>query len=453
MHHRSIANAAALSDADLLGRVTLLAGGERESTVELVGHLAELDARKLHLREGYGSLFSYCTDALRLAEHAAYNRIEAARLSRRFPAVLDLLADGSLNLSTVRLLAPHLRPGNFDAVVARAQGRSKREVEALVAGLAPRPDAPATVRKLPTPAAVVAADAAPAAAQAPAESENDAYAPAVASESHRRPPALVARAATPRAVVAALAPERYRVQFTIGAATHEKLRRVQDLLRREIPDGDPGEIFDRALTLLLEDVARRKLAAVRRPRRGMRSRPGSRDLPANVKRTVWRRDAGQCAFVAPNGRRCTERAFLEFHHCEPYAIGGEPTVENISLRCRPHNVYEAELVFGPGTGARDSVRDGLAPGRDVGATQTGDAMEAEVRPEVRQPPRGGPREAPLNASRREPSRGKIERPDRDRSGRARPLGRASGRAPAPGQRARASVLSWAIVEDHVSRLA
>ena len=141
--------ASRLSDADLLRRLLVLAGRERESTVELVAHLAELDARKLHLAEGFGSLFSYCTGALRLAEHAAYNRIEAARASRRFPAILDLLADGSLNLSTVRLLAPHLRPDNFAALVALAKGRSKREVEALVARLAPRPDVAASVRKLP----------------------------------------------------------------------------------------------------------------------------------------------------------------------------------------------------------------------------------------------------------------------------------------------------------------
>src|SRR6266849_5231293 len=137
--HTLLAMAARLSDADLLRRAVVLAGREREATVELVGHLAELDARRLHLAEGYGSLFAYCMGVLRLAEHAAYNRIEAARLSLHFPAILDLLTDGSLNLSTTRLLAPHLRPDNFDRLVAQARGRSKREVETLVARLAPRP--------------------------------------------------------------------------------------------------------------------------------------------------------------------------------------------------------------------------------------------------------------------------------------------------------------------------
>jgi hypothetical protein len=54
--------------------------------------------------------------------------------------------------------------------------------------------------------------------------------------------------------------------------------------------------------------------------------------------------------VARNGRRCKERAFVEFHHREPYALGGEATIGNIALRCRAHNAYEARLDFGPRAG-------------------------------------------------------------------------------------------------------
>jgi hypothetical protein len=126
----------------------------------------------------------------------------------------------------------------------------------------------------------------------------------------------------PRPIVQASAPERYRLQFTIGPGTHEKLRRLQALLRREIPDGDPGVIFDRALTLLLEKVEKTKLGAAAKPRPNRPIRPetdkevrkpglASRHVPREVQRVVWRRDAGQCAFVSSTGRRCTERAFLD----------------------------------------------------------------------------------------------------------------------------------------------
>jgi hypothetical protein len=337
--HQLLSMAARLSDAELLRRVVVLAGREREATVELVGHLAELDARRLHLAQGDGSLFAYCTGALRLAEHAAYNRIEATRLSLRFPAILDLLADGSLNLSTTRLLAPHLRPDNFDELVALARGRSKREVETLVASLAPRPDVAASVRRLPAPAQAAKAPASTSLAPPPAAPDSCSPSPAqIAAAAPERP--------AQRPVIAPLAPERYRVQFTVGAATHEKLRRAQELLRREVPDGDPGAIFDRALTLLLEDVARKKLAAAAKPRPSQGARNRSRHIPARVKRAVWLRDGGRCAFVATHGRRCTGRVLLEFHHREPYAIGGDATVANISLRCKAHNLYESELAFG-----------------------------------------------------------------------------------------------------------
>lgn len=117
--------------------------------------------------------------------------------------------------------------------------------------------------------------------------------------------------------------------------------------RREIPDGDPASIVARALRLLRQEAERKAFAATERPREPRGAKRGSRAIPAGVRRTVWTRDAGHCAFVAKNGCRCTERSYLEYHHREPFGVGGEATVENISLRCREHNQYESELVFGP----------------------------------------------------------------------------------------------------------
>ena len=319
--------AAALSDAELLSRLDRLAEEGRDGCVALVGHLAEMERRKVYLAEGWGTLFSYCTGALRFSEHAAYTRIEGAKAARRFPVVLDHLASGSVNLSTLRLLAPYLTEENHAAVLAEAAGKSKRETEALVARLAPLPDVPAFLRKLPVSPSWARAAAPPTDGPAPA-------------------PGLPAPT-TGRPVVAPLAPERFRVQFTVGKETHDKLRFAQDMLRREIPDGDPGAIFDRALNLLLEEVARAKMAVTATPQPDQVTSPGSRHIPAAVKRAVWFRDRGQCAFVSKQGRRCKERSFLELHHLQPFALGGLATVGNIALRCRSHNALEAELVFGP----------------------------------------------------------------------------------------------------------
>ena len=357
-----LAVATALSDRDLLARLPMLARLERDASAELVAHLAALDARPaLYAAEGFGSLFTYCTAVLRLSEDAACNRIAAARACRRVPVILDDLASGALTLTSVRLVGPHLTAENHIEVLARARRRTRREVEALVAELAPKPDAPSMVRRLPV------ARVAPALAVSPVLPIEPTHAPPTATASVQpptdagvvaTPPLAPAPIAVPRAVVQVTAPERYRVQFTIGPESHARLRRLQDLLRREIPSGDPGEIFERAAVLLLEQVEKTKRAAVTRPRKKQPIRPGtdsalrtpiiaSRHVPNDVKREVWRRDAGQCAYVAPAGRRCAERAFLELHHIQPYAKHGPATVANIALRCRRHNQYEAELVFGP----------------------------------------------------------------------------------------------------------
>ena len=362
-----LVTASALSDHDLLVRLELLAVKERESSVELVAHLAALDSRpSLFAAQGFSSLFMYCTQALRLSEDAACNRIEAARAGRRFPLILELLASGSLILTSVRLLGKHLTPENHESVLAKARDRSRREIEVLVAELAPRPDVPSAVRKLPCPTATPPASAGPGLVMTSAPFAVDT---AIAPSPSPLP-------ATPRPIVQASAPERYRVQFTIGQETHEKLRQLQALLRREIPDGDPGVLFDRALTVLLEKVEKAKLGAATKPRPDRPIRlgtdkgvhkpgPGSRHIPREVQRAVWRRDAGQCAFVAFTGRRCTERTFLEFHHVQAYALQGPATVENISLRCWRHNQYEAELIFGP---RAPSIVCGPSPSFDLART-------------------------------------------------------------------------------------
>ena len=140
-----------LTDEQLLTAVKRLAATERRATAALIRSLMELDARRLYLSEGCASMFTYCTQVLHLAEGAAYNRIEAARAARRFPLILEGLADSSLTLTAVRFLAPHLTPDNHRRVLAAARHSRKAEIERLVASLHPKPAAPAVVRKLPEP--------------------------------------------------------------------------------------------------------------------------------------------------------------------------------------------------------------------------------------------------------------------------------------------------------------
>jgi hypothetical protein len=134
---------------------------------------------------------------------------------------------------------------------------------------------------------------------------------------------------------------------TVSAAAYEQLRRVRDLMRHTIPSGDLGLVFERAISALHAELLKTKVAAVERPRPARASRPDARHIPANVKREVWKRDEGQCAFLGTQGR-CTETGFLEFHHRVPFADGGTATADNLELRCRAHNAYEAQQWFGSG---------------------------------------------------------------------------------------------------------
>lgn len=286
-----------LSDAELIAGLTRVAGRERESTAQLVAHLAELDARRLYLGAGFSSLFAYCCEVLGLSEHETYNRIEAARVARRFPIVLEALAEGQLNLTTVRLLAPHLDYENHRELLAAAAHRSKRDVEELVAARFPRPDVPTSVRKLPerravgpSPGQAVPGSAPLFAGSVVAVSTTSMASSDGAASTDRTSSATGPRSSSParRAEVAPLAPGRYEIRFTARAETSEKLRRAQDLLRHAVPSGDVAEIVDRALSALLEGLARRKCAAVRSAQpAGENPRPSSRSrhVPAATSST------------------------------------------------------------------------------------------------------------------------------------------------------------------------
>jgi 5-methylcytosine-specific restriction endonuclease McrA len=343
---RTLSSFAGLSDEQLLIDVKRLAACEQQTTAELIASLAELDARRLYLGQGCSSLFTCCTQVLHLSEHAAYNRIEAARAARRFPAILQLLADGAINLTTITLLAPRLTDANHETLLEAARHKSKREVEHLLAALNPQPVVPSTIRKVPAPRSCASPPLLVAGV-----SEKAALSVPCHPPSPRRP------------VIAPLAPEQYKLQVTISRDTHDKLRRAQDLMRHQIPNGDVAVIVDRALTLLVTELERTKCAATDRPPAPRQARTGSRHIPAAIRREVWKRDAGRCAFQGENGR-CTETGFLEFHHVIPYADGGEAVANNVQLRCRSHNSYEAEQWFGPLL-ARETAADYSCGGQQV----------------------------------------------------------------------------------------
>jgi hypothetical protein len=276
----SLEKVRALSDEALLAETEAAVLHERLATTVLVARLVEVDARRLYRSLGFSCMRAYCTEKLQLSVSEAFTRIRAVRVVQRFPEALTYLADGSLTLSNITLLASHLTDSNATTLLHLARYKTTRELLERLKELNPdAPDVKTLVLRLPREA-------------------------------------------------------------------QDKLREAQDLLRHEIPDGNPVEIFTRALTLLVDTVRKKKrIDGLPRPDKTRQLRVNSRHVPHAVRKRVWSRDEGRCTFLGTLGR-CAETGGLEFHHIVPFARGGGTTVENITLRCRAHNQYEAEQVFG-----------------------------------------------------------------------------------------------------------
>lgn len=296
---------AAISGDDLLRRLAEILTQSRRVEKDLVAHIAEVDERRLYAREAYPSMFAYCTEALHLSESEAYLRIAVARASREHLMILPMLGDGRLHLSGIALLAPHLTRENRDVLLRRATHRSKRAIEELIAEVAPREDVPTLMRRFPerrTPPAAMSptpSGMGRTVTPGPVQLVEDLQGPACVSNA----PEVGAPEAVhppPPPVMQPLAPGRYKVQFTASARLHEKLERLQALMRSQVPDGDLGAIIEAAVTEKLER--------------------------------------------------------LEARH--PFGLGGDHRLENIQLMCHAHNAYVAEHDYGREAMARFRRSDG-----------------------------------------------------------------------------------------------
>jgi hypothetical protein len=334
------------SDQELLEGVWAAVTRECEDIAIVIAHLAEIDKRKLFAEEGCSSLRSYCMEVLHLSEDQAYPRIDVARLAQKFPVVLEMLADGLVHLTAVHRLGPSLTQENHLSILEEATYKSMARVEEMAARLRPKPPVPSRIRKVTR------------AGQDPNPGE-DGIGLFGSEESSPGGPDRegqgehVRRSPTHGSAVSPLAPESYKIEFTGDAETVYIIRQLQELLSHQVPNGDLAVIIKDALLERLKQVKRERHGKGKRPRpRPKVSEPvagepsESRYIPLEIKNAVWERDQGHCAFVARNGRQCSERRWIEFHHVVPFAWGGESTVENIELRCRTHNAYEGELIFG-----------------------------------------------------------------------------------------------------------
>lgn len=243
----------------------------------------------------------------------------------------------------------HHTAANHAAVLAEAKHKTMKQIDELVARLAPQPDAPSTLRALPTRTTTVTA--APA-TLAPATPAPTTPAPAPATPAPATPTPRPARAPGP----APLSPGRYKLQVTLGQAAKDKLEQLRDLLAHQIPNGDPAAIIERAIDVLWDQVHKRKTGITAKPRASRPTTRRTRHIKAAARREVWPRDDARCGFIGEGGHRCNATRGLEFAHVFPYAKGGDNTASNLALRCPAHNALQADRDYGAGFMARQRDR-------------------------------------------------------------------------------------------------
>lgn len=323
-----------LPDEDLIRSLKALAKEERGRTVAVLKHLEEMDRRRLAEENGFPSLFEYCVRELRYTHAGAARRIHAARAAAKFSILYRTLERGLLSVTTVSLLAPHLKWSNHRRLIREAAGKTVREVESLIASLSTAPAPAERVRFI---------GAAPACAAAPPTTPPDLFMTPSAAATQPPTPPLETGTPTPSD---AGPPRVLRVQFSFTADERlfREVERAKELLRHKIPAGRLEDVFEAAITALLD-----KIDPVRRVRRSRTAAPAPsrRKIAPALRDTVWRRDGGRCAYRSPDGRVCGTQAGLQIDHVVPWARGGASNdPQNLRLLCRAHNLLEARRVFG-----------------------------------------------------------------------------------------------------------
>jgi len=393
-----------LSDSELLASTRHLVGRSNQIFAALLLHLAEVQARGIHRARACSSLYTYCIYELRFSEDAAARRAGAAKLVKRFPAVLEAIASGELHLTGLLMLGPHLTLENHLEVLARAKFRTKKEIAKLVRALAPLPAVPDRIEPLgpetspappnPTWHEFVSSLAPPVRELAPGQRPSDCANDTLAGQVTHAPARGTAHEPPdeqPSELPPLHEPQLYQMQFTATEELVQLVERARALLSRQSPTIGLGELHLQAMRMLVAALEKQRfaVAAPQRQRsssataastqttpapraepagdasqpahtcqRGEKVRPvdgaeqpsprsqPSRYIPAAERRAVFERDGARCSYVDARGQRCRETHGLELHHLKPFGKGGEHESSNLTLRCAPHNDLAAEQDFG-----------------------------------------------------------------------------------------------------------
>lgn len=284
-----------LTNEELTNRIDILRSKEREVVLKFLLYLGEFEKRRLYLGLGYASLYDFCTRKLGYSDGAAYRRIESARCLRLHPELAENFLKGEVSICTISTASRAIKEEK--AEIKDIIGKSKSEVESLVAPLIPVSKPREVIKEIKVTPLVTSKDIS------------------------IFPPPVEVKDPVPES--------RYEIKFSVDKETYEKIQSVKAKLSNKLGSNLSIEsIFNE---LLNDFVAEPK------PKERTKINDNSRYIPISVKREVLGRDNHQCSYVSPDGVKCTAKHYLQFDHVRPFAIGGKSNSENIRLLCSAHN--------------------------------------------------------------------------------------------------------------------
>ena len=197
-----------VSDEQLEATLGRLLGAGARLEARVVAHLAEVDARRLHLTVGCSSLYDYCRKRLGLSDYEAFARIAAARVARKYPLVFEMLERRQLHLTAICEVREFLTAENHRELLADVSGKTKAQIREVLAHRFPQADLRSSLKKLPG--------------------------------------------------LEPLSPGRYRLLVTLSAQQKEKLELARDLLSHANPSGDLTIVLERALDEMISRLEQRR---------------------------------------------------------------------------------------------------------------------------------------------------------------------------------------------------
>ena len=391
-----------LSNDELIARLRAHVGRGNVWLVGLLAYLAEVDARRLYAEHACTSMWDFCVRRLGMSEGEANRRIAAARVLRQFPVARGYLERGAVHLCAIYEMNKHLSEENHEELLREASGKSTKAVAEMIAARFPKPDVYPCIEPLapqaalpvamtemtemsPSGAAVAPAPVTPQVVPRPRVEPLSAtryrVELTVSAETkakleritdlmrHRNPSGDLEKIfdASLDLLLAKLERERLgktsRSRVKTGSSTTDRHpavgvprdghpRDASTRNERDAPGHAPANGDGRACPTEpgreapLDATTIDPTVVTSSPAKQGTQRTQRRYIPRSVRREVFARDGEQCTYVDAEGNRCPARGYLELDHVHAKALGGSDEAANLRIRCRAHNQWHAEQVFG-----------------------------------------------------------------------------------------------------------